>query len=273
MKLVLGATAALAALISTGSAQAQARDWTGAYVSAHAGWGWGGKNSGESILFDTNLDGSFSDRVNTATGANAFSPGFCNGAANTALPAGGCARDDDGFEFGARAGYDWQVGPMVVGALVELSRTNVEDAVSAYSTTPAFYTMDRSLKMVGAIRARVGYALEDTLVYATGGVARGEIDHRFSTSNTANTFRQTDDDKASGFQLGGGAEHRITPDVSIGVEYIYTKLDDDNFTVRSAGPAAANNPFLLVNANGTDFRRSQEDFKVHSVRMTASYRF
>lgn len=161
----------------------------------------------------------------------------------------------------------------MVGTLVEGSRTNVEDSVAAFSTTPAQYTFTRKLKTLGAIRARGGYAFGDNLIYATGGVAQGEVKHSFNTTNTANTFRLTDDDKASGYQWGGGFERKIAPQVTLGVEYLYTQLEDDGFVVRAAGPAAATNPFLIANTNGTDFRRSEEDFEVHSVRVTAAYRF
>jgi opacity protein-like surface antigen len=81
------------------------------------------------------------------------------------------------------------------------------------------------------------------------------------------------DDQADGYQVGGGVEHKVTDQVSLGLEYLYTKLQDDGFRVRAAGPAPATNPFILGNAAGTDFRRSEEDFGVHQVRVTASYRF
>lgn len=273
MKNLVFATAALAVLSTAATAHAQDSNWTGAYVGAHAGWGWQSKNDDETITFDTNLDGNFNNTVNTSTGANAFSPGFCGGAAATSAPAGGCSEEDGGFEFGGRLGYDWQFGPLVIGALVEGSRTNVEDSVAAYSTTPAQYTFTRKLKTLGAIRLRGGYAFGDNLIYATGGVAQGEVKHSFNTTNTANTFRLTDDDKASGYQWGGGFERKITPEVTLGLEYLYTQLEDDGFVVRAAGPAVATNPFLITNTNGTDFRRSEEDFEVHSVRLTAAYRF
>ena len=73
--------------------------------------------------------------------------------------------------------------------------------------------------------------------------------------------------------MGRRVERKITPEVTLGIEYLYTQLEDDGFVVRAAGPAAATNPFLITNTNGTDFRRSEEDFEVHSVRVTASYRF
>jgi len=265
--------AAAITLLFAGAAHAQESDWTGFYVGAHAGYTSGDTDDNESILFDTNLDGTFGENVNTAAGANAFSPGFCGGQATSALPGSGCNEDDDGFEFGARLGYDWQFGNFVVGPVVEVSRTTVKDSVAAFSTTPAQYTMTRKLKGVAALRLRGGYAFGDNLIYATGGYAKGDVDHGFNTTNTANTFVSRGDEKASGYQLGGGYERKIAPEVTVGLEYIYTNLDDDDFRVRSQGPAAATNPFLLVNPAGTDFRRGEDELKYHSLRVTAAYRF
>jgi outer membrane immunogenic protein len=52
-----------------------------------------------------------------------------------------------------------------------------------------------------------------------------------------------------------------------------TSLDDkDEYTVRAQGPAPATNPFILTNAAGTDLRRADQ-FRFHSLRVTAGYRF
>ncbi len=272
MQTILRGAAAMT-LLFAGAAQAQEADWSGLYVGAHAGYTSGDGSDGETTLFDTNLDGSFGDTVRTAAGANAFSPGFCGGAATSSLPASGCREDDEGFEFGARLGYDWQFGAFVVGPVIEVSRTTVKDSVAAFSTTPAQYTLSRKLKGVAALRLRAGYAFGDNLVYATGGVAQGEVDHFFNTTNTANTFVLSGEDKASGYQWGAGLERKIAPDVTLGLEYLYTNLDDDDFRVRAQGPAAATNPFLIVNPAGTDFRRGEDELKHHSIRVTAAYRF
>ena len=39
------------------------------------------------------------------------------------------------------------------------------------------------------------------------------------------------------------------------------------------GTAPATNPFLLGNASGTDLRRSNDDFTLHQLRVTAAFRF
>ena len=278
MKKMLCAAAAIGALgaagFATTAAAQQAGDWSGAYVGGFAGYGWqADKDDLEGFAFDTNLDGSFTDTVRTGTGGNAFAPGVCDGTTLSPTLATACRGDQDGFEFGVKAGYDWQFGNIVMGLVGEAARTNVQDGVTAFSTTPAAYSMDRKLKGLLAARARVGYAAGDTLPYVTGGYAWGDIDRRFSTTNTSNTFTATSDDKgAHGWQLGGGVEHKVTSDLSLGLEYLYTRLDDGDYTIRAAG-GPAGGPFTATNAAGTDFRRTQEDFNVHSVRLGANYRF
>lgn len=271
MRSLLLATAAFG-MFST-AAYAQDASWTGAYVGAQFGYTKTDAESSETVRFDTNLDGVYGDTVNTAAAANAFSPGFCGGQASSSVPGSGCTEDKNGAEFGARLGYDWQFGNFVVGPVVEASRVNAKDSVAAFSTTPAQYSFNRKLKYLYSARLRGGYAFGDGLIYATGGVAQGDMDHSFNTTNTANTFVQRGGGEAKGYQWGGGYEHRISPEVTVGLEYLYTNLDDDDYTVRSQGPVAATNPFVIVNPAGTDLRRSDDEFKFHSLRVTAAYRF
>lgn len=264
-------SAALLGVLSLAASAAQAQEWSGAYIGAQAGAGFQRNKDNESIRFDTDLNGASGNQVNNAAGANAFSPGFCNGAATT--PNTGCRKHDGGFEFGGRAGYDWQFGSMVVGVVGEATRTQVQDSVTAFSTTPAAYTMTRELDGLLAARARVGFARGANLPYVTGGFARGKIDRQFSTTNMANTFAARSGGKgADGWQLGAGIDRRLTQQVSLGVEYLYTNLKDDGYRVRASG-GPAGGPFTATNPSGTDFSRSQERFKVQAVRMTAAYRF
>jgi opacity protein-like surface antigen len=115
------AAASMAVLAAAGAAQAQTADWTGPYIGVSAGWADRQESGGESIAFDTNLDGTFGDTVRTGAGADAFSPGFCGGSYTTNAAGGGCRKDDDtDAELSIRAGYDWQImGPWVVGGVIE----------------------------------------------------------------------------------------------------------------------------------------------------------
>jgi outer membrane immunogenic protein len=268
--------AATALTLMAGGAHAQMapQDWSGPYVGAVFGYSKTAKNEGETVVFDKTLDGQFNDTVTTSAGANAFSTGFCDGMAKGPTSAGGCVGDDDvDWELGARAGYDWQFGNFVVGAVAEIERVKLEDRVTAFSTTPAFYTFDRKLEALAAIRLRGGYAMGPYLGYVTGGVARGEIKHDFRTSNGVNTFVRSGSDSADGYQAGLGVERQLDGRVRLGLEYLYTQLEDEGYNVRVQGPAPATNPFILTNAAGTDMRRLGDEVEVHSVRLTASYRF
>ncbi len=256
---------------------AAAQDWSGLYVGGHAGYAKTVQDDDETILFDTNQNGSFADAVNTAAGANAFSPGFCDGTPNANNAAAGCTDDEDwNGDFGVRAGYDMQWGSWVVGLVGEWASTSAEDAVTGFSTTPASYTFQRELTSVAAIRARVGIAAGDWLPYLTAGYAVGQVDQTYFTSNTANSFTPTSrDSDADGYQLGGGVEKRLTDNITLGVEYLYSDLDvNDPLVVRTGpGTAPATNPFLIVNPTGTDQIRGNDTIKLHSLRVTAAFRF
>jgi outer membrane immunogenic protein len=263
---------ALASFAAAAPAAAQT-SWTGFHVGGRAGIADQAVNGFERIDFDTNLDGQFGDTVRTAAGADAFSPGFCGGAANGPTPAQGCREDREKGDFALMAGYDQQFGGLVFGIVGEVGRTSVRDSVAAFSTTPAFYTMTRRLGTNAAVRARLGATIgENSLAYATAGVATARVRRSFSTSNTVNMFpEQNDDDRATGIRYGGGLEHRFG-NLSLGVLYLGTRYKDDDYRVRATGPAPATNPFIRTNPNGTDFRRTDENFTVHSLSLTLGYR-
>jgi outer membrane immunogenic protein len=279
MKSMLLATATAAALsLSAGAASAaEEGSWTGLYIGVTAGLADRNESSSETILFDTNLDGNFSDTVRNAAGADAFSTGFCGGAFNTNAAPGGCRKDDDtDSEVGVRIGYDYQLmGQWVIGGLVEYNQLELQDTVTAFSITPAAYAFTRKLTSTVAVRARGGYAFDNILLYATGGYAVGNVRHSFRTTNTVNAFPLSGGGDAKGYQYGLGGEYRILPNVSLGAEFIRTSLKDNDFQTRATnnGTTAATNPFLLVNTGGTGFLRSTERIKYNSFKATLSYRF
>jgi outer membrane immunogenic protein len=270
-----------AALLLAGStsvlAQDTTADWSGLYFGGHAGGTDVNGDGDSSIEFDNNADGDFGDTINTAAGANAFSPGFCDGAAVDRTPGAGCRGDDGGGDLGVRVGYDWQSGRWVFGALVEMAKVDARDSVSAFSTTPAFYTMTRDLESTVALRARVGYVFGaggDWLAYATAGGVQGRIENDFRTSNGLNAFEQQGNGDASGWQAGVGVERKVLGGLSVGLEYLMTRLDDDGARIAvTQGSATASNPFILVDPDGTTFRRSDSDFDVSSLRLVATFRF
>lgn len=274
--------AALAATLSLAALPALAQDatlgdWTGFYIGGSVGANAPSDQSDRGVEFDTNLDGQYGDTVRTTSGADAFSPGFCGGRATSPRPTTGCGDDSGGDEWGARVGYDWQMGNLVFGGLVEYTANDARDAQSFFSTTPAFYEFTRDLDDMLAIRGRVGYAFGETgawLGYVTGGYAQANVDQSFRTSNTANSFTLRGDDKANGYQAGIGVERRVLDNLSVGLEYVFTSLDVDDSELRvGPGTAPASNPFRIVNPDGTDALRTDTDFDINTVKLTAAWRF
>ena len=61
---------------------------------------------------------------------------------------------------------------------------------------------------------------------------------------------------------------------AMGLEYLRTRIDDEDTIVRtSRGTAPATNPFLLVNASGTDLRRSDDQLELDTLQLTLNLRF
>lgn len=249
------------------------QDFNGPYIAIGGGGTVQGSDRGESLIFDTDLDGTYGDTVNTSAGANAFSPGFCNGAATSTANIG-CRNDKDGPEYFGRLGYDRRMGNFVLGALIEGGRSEARDSVSGFSTTPASYTMSREADYQASARLRAGYTPGGgALFYVTGGGAYAKLDNRFTTTNAVNSFADNGRTNAWGYAAGGGAELMVTNNIGIGLEYLYTDVKDKDYVVNvGAGTAPPTNPFLQDGA-GTDIRRSDPHFRTHSIRGTLSYRF
>ena len=170
---------------------------------------------------------------------------------------------------------DAQRGNIVVGVVGEFGKSEITDSVTAFSTTPASYVMTRSVDWEASIRGRAGYAVNTTLFYGTFGAGYAKIDRDFYSTNTGNAYQQSGKRQQFGILGGGGIEQKVTPNISVGMEYMYHQYQDDDFRVRvTQGTQPATNPFVLApNTTGTDFRRSDDKFRWHSLRATAAFRF
>jgi outer membrane immunogenic protein len=258
---------------STAFAQSAPGPWAGGYISGSFEGIILRDSTDNTLRFDKTLTGSFGDTVTTVAGANAFSPGFCTGRPVSNTPTAGCSQDTRGTGYGVRLGYDWQMGQFVVGAAGEFGRPGIDDAVTGFSTTPASYTFIRAVDWTGSLGLRAGLGTDRILVYGTAGAVYAGLDHSFATSNTANTFVETSDDMAWGYQAGGGIEWLLSPRLTLGGQYTFTSIDDrDRFTVRAQGPVGATNPFILTNPAGTDIQRADK-LQWHGIRGTLTLRF
>lgn len=262
---MLGATPAMAADAVLADPQPMAEmatvgDWTGFYAGVQLGGAFGGDSGIFSM--DRNGDGAFGDYL------PAFDP------TQPVCAGDGCGFAGDfesGITGGIHAGYDWQFGNIVAGALVDINAMDIGDRQSGFSGTPAFYHIDRDLDYLVTARAKLGYAFSDRLMaYATGGLAVGDVKYSFVSNTPAASVVTGGGDTDVGYSVGGGVTAKVTQKVSLGVEYLYTNLGDDDFNVNLSGPAAFSGP---GSAGSTNARGSDGDFDFHTVQLKVSYHF
>ncbi len=275
-----GSVLAAATVIATPAiAQDTGPYFDGFYVGGSISADTPNDSRNDRIVFDTNRDGEFDNFVRTTTGADAFSTGFCRGDAGGATRASSCGGNDLEVGYAIRAGVDKRIngGPLVAGLLVEGAKPGVEDFTTAFSTTPASYTIEREIDYSVMARGRVGISPGDGrgLFYVTGGVGFARVDHNFSTTNGANSFTPNNErDWKFGGQVGGGAELMLTRNIGLGLEYLYSSYDDEDYFVAvGQGTAPINtNPFLLT-SGGTNLTTADNDLDYHSFRTTLNFRF
>ena len=230
-------------------------DWSGFYAGVQLGGAFG--NSGI-FSMDRNGDGVFGDYL------PAFDP------AVTPLAGGFDGDFNSGFVGGIHVGYNWQMDRIVFGGLLDVSYADIGDRQSGFSGTPAFYHIDREIDWLATARLKLGYAFTDrVMAYATGGLAYGDVDYRF-VSNTPAASVVTGGGHDFGYTVGGGVEAMVTERVSVGLEYLYTNLGDNDFNVNLSGPAAFSG---AGSAGSTDARGSDRDLDFHTIQFKVSYHF
>ncbi len=161
-----------------------------------------------------NVGGAFGSSRNAFTIAGFGLPTF-----NTPL---------QGVVGGGEAGYNWQTGPWVLGLEANFDGSGLRGSRTAPclpSLCGAFgASYAQSLPWLGTLRPRVGYALGNWLLYATGGGALGQVD----TNATAavGSFVATDNRSQTrgGWTLGGGVEVELMAGWSAKIEYLYVDL-------------------------------------------------
>ncbi len=132
---------------------------------------------------------------------------------------------DESFIGGVHVGYNWQGDSNIV--------LGIEGSLS-------FLDDDDLTDYLASLRGRLGVALDRTLVYATGGVAFLGYDDVLADI--------LDDDPAIGFVVGAGVEHKLTDNISVGVEGLYYDFSSDIDTDDDEVSAELDRSFWTVQA-------------------------
>lgn len=195
--------------------------WTGGYIGAHGGYGWG-KNH------DANNDKA--PRLKTKGGFG-----------------------------GIQAGYNWQFdNNLVLGAEADISFGSIskswEDKDYNNAVHSRYYGKDK-IGTQGTLRARLGYAADRFMPYVTGGLAIAETKHTLGCSIAINNnsngcataeFETSKSKTKVGYAVGAGVEYAVTNNWTVKTEYLYTNLGKAKTTLNDPNyPNAADRKFKM----------------------------
>ena len=188
-----------------------AYNWTGFYVGADIGYGWG------------STDHTFS-----------------NGS-----PAGNS--DPNGVLGGGFVGYNYQVASWVFGLEGDIEGSGMSGSFS--NVTMGSSTATAKLTLDASVRGRIGFAWDRALLYVTGGGALAHYDFRggpaVATAKTPLCPQCGFSQDLTGWTVGAGMEYAFAPNLSARVEYRYTDYGSATGTL---APVYAN---VLMRAQNT----------------------
>lgn len=194
--------------------------WSGFYVGAHVGYGWG------------QADGDYVD---------------------PSIPTGGSySHDVDGMLGGLQIGYNWQYAAWVMGLEGDFSWSGMDGdtSTSFLAIPPSQVSFDTQINWLSTIRARVGWAPDRWMIYATGGIAFADFDVDVNTDGT----QASDGTTKLGWTVGAGVEYALTDAWRLGLEYKYLDFGDETYATSFGGS-------------------TNIDFDTHAVSLKLNYRF
>jgi outer membrane immunogenic protein len=190
--------------------------WTGFYIGGNAGYGWG------------NADTRFEPLPDAAT--------FFDLEPRTLNP------DPSGFIGGGQIGYNFQLNKwLVLGVETDFQGTDIEGddrsspilAIDGDSEgTGTFLEAHERMQWFGTARGRIGFApMCKLLIYATGGLAYGNVDYSAQTNfDNGVTYSTKFSDTNLGWTVGGGFEWALNHHWSVKAEYLYYDLGNQSRT-------------------------------------------
>ena len=127
--------------------------------------------------------------------------------------------DMDSAILGGQLGYNVQLGQFMWG--IEADATaDVGSSGSAINPNPPVYEqLSADVAYLASVRGRLGYVMDDVLLYGTLGI--GFTEFKFSENSPATPFMGSMRLQETGIVYGGGAEWRIAYGVSIRAEYLH----------------------------------------------------
>jgi len=246
--------------VAGGAAEKQASGykWTGAYVGVNAGWARGMSEAKTSSVYS---DSGY----------------FAESSVAAVASAGGQSLSSENFTGGVQAGYNLQYDKFVFGCELDLNYTGIKDRKSGTAVYPCCsttsFTIESGIRSnwMMTVRPRIGFALDNWLLYVTGGLAVAEVKADFKFTDTYAGMYEAVGKSAirAGWTAGAGIEVGLWGNISVKTEYIYTDLGK----VKTTGYFSdAVDPGYVAAGAYNPFSHSS-DLRTHMVRFGVNYRF
>lgn len=158
------------------------------------------------------------------------------------LTSGDILTHGDGGIFSADAGYNFQTGPVVYGVETDFGWSTAEYELNVFSSRDAI--VRNKLDYVGTVRARIGFALDRALIYATGGYAYGRVDNYSTSDITDAAYGARTKGWQSGWTVGAGLEYAADENWTLRAEGLYLDLG----SVTNYYPAFPSDPMTFHNS-------------------------
>jgi outer membrane immunogenic protein len=178
------------------------------------------------------------------------------------------SHDVSGFLAGGQAGFNFQSGAFVFGIEGQWSWTNADgehtcvQPIVVVAVIPGL-NCRTEMDWVATVAGRIGYAFNNVLLYAKGGVAFASEEYSVFLTGLApptGPAITAGDDTRTGWMVGGGIEYGFTPNWSAKIEYNF--MDFGSERIDFIDPLTG---LLLA---GIDI-----DQQVHVVKAGINYRF
>lgn len=174
----MAADAARPAPMLTKAPMAAPYSWTGFYVGANVGVGWGDFDPSTTTVFSPTGYFAISSVQAIATVTAIGQPG---------PPTRLKSKEPIG---GAEAGYNWQSGMVVYGLEADIEYFHLKSSITGFSTypccAPTSFTIntDAHTDWLFTARPRLGLAINNDMIYVTGGVAVTNLNATFQFTDT-----------------------------------------------------------------------------------------
>lgn len=122
--------------------------------------------------------------------------------------------EPSGVAGGGQIGYNWQSGQFVFGGETDIQISGADDTFAPYKFSNPWF---------GTLRGRAGFAINNVMLYATAGLAYGELKGEF--------FGLGEDKTLVGWTAGAGIEYGFTQNWSAKLEYLYMDLGSRAYSI------------------------------------------